>query len=219
MNKNNPKTYRANKYKNAYGEVDTQSSYKSTIEPIINFLKTKQDGIFLELGVLGGSTLLGIHDTCKSRGIKIYGVDPWEKLMNSNGVPIEQIGETVWANKMIARKTMREHLQNIISTHSLNIKLFHDLSEAIVNYFDDESIDCIHVDANHSYEGVMNDMKLFWPKLKSSGMMLMDDYCLRSFPEVVQATNDFIKENSKTIDSHQKHMNKMKLFKKLKKSL
>jgi len=33
----------------------------------------------------------------------------------------------------------------------------------------------IHVDGDHSYEGVKNDFKLFWPKLNKGGMMCFHD--------------------------------------------
>lgn len=213
MKKQKPiKRYFANKYESPYGVVDTQTSPRSTIIPIIEFLKTKQDGSFLEIGVLGGSTLLGIYNTCKKQNIKVYGVDPWENVPNLNGFSKDQVGEAWWDESNQRRKKLREHLQNIISTHSLDIKLFHNVSEAIVNNFNNESIDCIHVDGSHSYEGVSNDMKLFWPKLKPSGLMLMDDY-QHDWPEVVQAVDEFIEGNNNEISSHERHLNKMKIYK------
>lgn len=213
-NKIRTRARKPDKYQSPYGDVVTHGSYRNTIKPMIEFLETKQTGICLEIGVFGGSTLLGVYDTCKSRDIEVYGVDPWENITNANGFTPEQIGEDEWANRMIAKKKMRERLQNIISAHSLNIKLFQNTSEAIVDCFEDGSIDCIHVDGDHSYEGVISDMNLYWPKLKSSGMMLMDDYIKDTWPEVFRATNDFINTNIKEIDTHQGFMTKMKIIKK-----
>ena len=66
---------------------------------------------------------------------------------------------------------------------------------------------------SHSYEGVSNDMNRFWPKLKSSGLMFMDDYNHDDWPEVVQAVDEFMKRNLSTISYSERHMNKMKIYK------
>ena len=207
------RSYTAKKYKSPYGIVDTQSSAASTIDPIVNFLKPRKHGIFLEIGVLGGSTLLGVYDTCKNRNIKVYGVDPWEKMTIANGFTKEEVGLEFWDKNMINKKSLREKLESIINKNNLDIELFHNIAEGVVSHFDDESIDCIHVDGNHSYEGVHSDMALFWPKLKPSGMMLMDDYH-RVWPSVVRAVDEFIEDNKDGITTHKKHMNKMKIYKK-----
>lgn len=40
----------------------------------------------------------------------------------------------------------------------------------------DDSLDMVFIDANHSYQAVLEDTEAWWPKLKSSGVMGFDDY-------------------------------------------
>jgi hypothetical protein len=42
--------------------------------------------------------------------------------------------------------------------------------------FDDGSLDFVYIDANHTYEGVTEDIKYWYPKVKSGGLLLGHDY-------------------------------------------
>lgn len=42
--------------------------------------------------------------------------------------------------------------------------------------FPDEHFDFIYIDADHSYEGVVRDLKAWWPKIKKGGLFCGDDY-------------------------------------------
>lgn len=49
-------------------------------------------------------------------------------------------------------------------------------SEQASNLFADNSLDFVYIDANHSYEYVMEDLRLWYPKLKKGGYLMGDDY-------------------------------------------
>ncbi len=60
--------------------------------------------------------------------------------------------------------------------------------------FEDESIDFIFIDANHTYEFVSKDIAAFLPKMKKGGVVAGHDYNL-SHPGVMQAVNEaFVEE-------------------------
>ena len=42
--------------------------------------------------------------------------------------------------------------------------------------FEDNSIDAIYIDGNHSYEAVIEDIKNWSPKVKQGGLIIGDDY-------------------------------------------
>lgn len=60
--------------------------------------------------------------------------------------------------------------------------------------FEDESIDFIFIDANHTYEFVKKDIAAYLPKMKKGGIMAGHDYNM-SHPGVIQAVNEAFVEN------------------------
>ena len=42
--------------------------------------------------------------------------------------------------------------------------------------FSDNHFDFVYIDANHDYEFVLKDLKTWFPKVKSKGILFGDDY-------------------------------------------
>ena len=59
-------------------------------------------------------------------------------------------------------------------------------SEDILSKFEDGSINYIMIDGAHEHEPVLDDIENWWPKLKSDGVMLGDDFGLESVSEAVR---------------------------------
>jgi hypothetical protein len=49
-------------------------------------------------------------------------------------------------------------------------------SEIASNLFQDESLDFVYIDANHAYDYVVQDIKLWYPKVKPGGFVMGHDY-------------------------------------------
>jgi predicted O-methyltransferase YrrM len=63
-----------------------------------------------------------------------------------------------------------------------------------------DGIDILFIDGDHSFEGVINDYKLYYPLVKDGGYIVFDDYAdYRYSPEVKNAV-DFIVETHKGFD-------------------
>jgi hypothetical protein len=58
-----------------------------------------------------------------------------------------------------------------------------------------DSLDFINVDADHSYEGVKNDIESYWPKLKRGGIICFHDFEARQYG-VKDAVMEFAKANN-----------------------
>lgn len=56
--------------------------------------------------------------------------------------------------------------------------------------FDDETLDFVFIDADHTYESVKADIAAWWPKVKPGGILAGHDFC-DEFPGVEQAVNEF----------------------------
>ena len=49
-------------------------------------------------------------------------------------------------------------------------------SEVTSEMFEDESLDFVYIDANHAYDFVVQDIELWYPKVKPNGYLLGHDY-------------------------------------------
>lgn len=57
----------------------------------------------------------------------------------------------------------------------------------------DESIDCVFIDGDHSYQAVRQDLRFWWKKVKKGGVLLGDDYWMG---DVARAVHEFSTENN-----------------------
>jgi cephalosporin hydroxylase len=81
----------------------------------------------------------------------------------------------------------------IINTRYFDNIIHHkDYSYNISEEFEDNSIDFIYIDADHTYESVNRDLKLYLPKLKPNGWIGGHDYNKNQWPGVVKAINENI---------------------------
>lgn len=81
------------------------------------------------------------------------------------------------------------------------VQIVHMFSKEAATLFASNTLDFVYIDANHSYECVFEDLKLWYPKVKIGGVIAGHDYYdeyLRFTPDqpafrfgVVQAVHDF----------------------------
>jgi hypothetical protein len=57
---------------------------------------------------------------------------------------------------------------------------------------EDQSLDCVFVDGDHSYNAVLNDLRFWHKKVRVGGKLLGDDYWME---DVKRAVHDFEKES------------------------
>ena len=55
--------------------------------------------------------------------------------------------------------------------------------EVAAELFQDESLDFVYIDANHTYEAVTEDIRIWYPKVKSGGIIAGHDYLKLTYPE------------------------------------
>ena len=82
-----------------------------------------------------------------------------------------------------------EAILNFLSSYGCLFRMHHGTSRERVSDFDDNSIDCIFFDGDHTYEGIKNDIILYAPKIKPGGALLFDDYSA-SYMGVVKAVDE-----------------------------
>ena len=159
-----------------------------------NEARKVKNGVIVEVGVYGGASILEIVDICTENNNKIYAIDPWELVSNSNGEDL--INKK--AKLELLRKNLKEvrvNLEKVIDDldYGETLKLIQDFSAGAVKKFEDNSIDVAFIDGNHSYASVKEDLRLWLPKIKKGGCLWGDDYV---WPSVKHAVDDFCKNNN-----------------------
>jgi hypothetical protein len=111
------------------------------------------------------------------RGGHLHCVDPWTDQPDSdyrdgcaNG------GVSGGRNPMVpiflsARKRLAR-FGHRVTIH----KLF---SDQALEHFADQSLDCVYIDGNHRYESVMHDLRRWWEKLRTGGLIATHDCYIR----------------------------------------
>ena len=178
-----------------YGSCTTQCEDES-ISLMQSFIKNISGGKFVEIGVFGGSSLLRNYDLCISNNIDVYGIDPFEDINIFNG---RDASLTVKHIRDVSRKLAldrRLNLEKNISQHNLNINLIKNTKNKSFKLFNDNSISVLHLDGDHSYIGVKNDLNNYWSKMKSGGIIINDDYewtcCKKAIDEFIKIKNSEI---------------------------
>lgn len=123
-----------------------------TILPII--VRELHVHIMAEIGVHSGRLTNAILGSCP--GVTEYlMIDPW-LLPKCKRV----YASAIYARAKIVHQRYRKRAQLIRST-----------SLDAVDRFEDGSLDFVYIDGNHSHEHVLQDITIWWPKIRSGGSM------------------------------------------------
>lgn len=124
--------------------------------------------MFKELGFTTGAEV-GVYRGAYSEillkaipGLKLYGIDLWERYPGYKDYPKEDISLTI--NEAKER------------TKDYNCELIKDWSTEAVKRFEDNSLDFVYLDANHSYENCVQDIALWSKKVRSGGILYGHDF-------------------------------------------
>jgi len=136
-----------------------------------------QELTMLEIGsFVGNSTLIFLQYFNK-----IYCVDPWSEEIDKDGI-YEKFGQS---------NIEKQFDETVYFPNRNRITKIKDLSENVVSNYSDEAFDFVYIDGDHSYEGVLNDIERWFPKVKKGGFIGGHDYNNPPHPGVQKAVDDF----------------------------
>lgn len=93
---------------------------------------------------------------------------------------------------------LAELIRNELSPWQTRYTWYRQPSLTITNtQIPDDSLDCVFVDGDHSYNAVRADLTFWWKKVRVGGQLLGDDYWMS---EVAQAVNEFAAEHNLVCD-------------------
>lgn len=117
-------------------------------------------GIFVEVGVGHGKNAKKIYkDVSPSY---LYLVDLW--------MPYKQSGET-WTGYVNGYDIVKNQFDGV-----KDVLIIRKPSLEASKMFPDNSIDVVYIDANHQYKSVVEDIKVWFPKVMNGGFLCGHDY-------------------------------------------
>jgi len=137
--------------------------------------------LIVEIGVWRGSSFLRLAGAARVLGGRAVGIDPYAKY-EQHAVLNESVNALIQSFNFDAEYVpilKRLHACGLASTASI----VRTKSEDAATLFDDESIDCLHIDGNHAEDAVRRDFELYLPKMKRGGIVIVDDV---TWPSVVK---------------------------------
>jgi len=129
-----------------------------------------------EIGVKEGRFISYLLTAYK--GLTMYAVDPWE---DQPGEAEDYIG---WNWNDIYKEYRRK-----VEPYAGRFIELRTYSEQAAEQVPDGSLDFVFIDAQHDYESVKQDIGLWFPKVRTGGLISGHDYC-KKFPGAMQAVNE-----------------------------
>jgi hypothetical protein len=107
-------------------------------------------------------------------GARVIGIDAWTVDASLEGT--NDTSNSDWWGK-IDYRNIQTYAANLMIKYQVNdiVQLWKTKSNAVVDKFEDESIDILHQDSNHSEETSTNEVQLYSSKLKKGGFWVFDD--------------------------------------------
>lgn len=144
-----------------------------------------------EIGVALGDFSDEILRNCAPRRLTL--IDPWEYQTRSDYANDANNAEAQEQENRAQTVTARFAAQP-------NVHIVRDYSTNAVHGFADGELDWIYVDAVHSYDGALEDLRAFRPKVAADGLILGHDFANHPAAQamdfgVIEAVETFIAES------------------------
>lgn len=165
-----------------YQKVPGFFSFRSVYDLALSELN--DPSIWVEVGCWQGKSLVYavVESLRQNRPIEFHAVDIWTLHPKHHN------------EKLKSDSDLYEAFMHNIKPIQQHVNIHRILSWDAAELFADGSVDFVMIDADHSYESVIRDMRAWWPKIRPGGRMVGDDL-RRSFPGVHQAIREFAHEN------------------------
>jgi hypothetical protein len=149
------------------------------------------------LGELGGAAEIGVAEGNFSEDIFkwpiqfpfVYLVDRWRCMSDLKG---DSAQPQIWHDKNYYRVVLRT------ARFASRVVILKNESDLAAYAVQNRSLHLVYVDADHSYQGVMGDIRAWFPKLKQGGVMAFHDYQNSAYG-VKRAVDGFCEEMRFTV--------------------
>tara|TARA_B100000424_G_scaffold22296_1_gene15936 strand:+ start:330 stop:875 length:546 start_codon:yes stop_codon:yes gene_type:complete len=120
----------------------------------------------VELGVSAGENFFALLR--KNPNLFLYGVDTWV-LQEDN------VLEDYDASDEMNLDKRKQIVDAKLLRYQNRCKIFEERTDEAYKHFEDDSLDFVFIDADHSYESVKKDIELWSPKVRTTGFIFGHD--------------------------------------------
>lgn len=164
-------------------------------------LKGRNPRHVAEIGVAYGfhahSILLSLPN------VNYFGIDPYLPDYDAADIFCAEVSRVLSdPDRASAMNRLGNAVIEGLKVYGARANLIRKKSENAAPDFCEGFFDLVFVDGDHTFEGVMNDLNSWWPKVSDGGVLCGDDYL--SFEGVRDALNDFTKKHSLNLKSTEK---------------
>ena len=161
--------------------------YRVARQTILKMLP--KGGVGAEIGVWQGDFSARILS--EATPARLHLIDPWQTADD----PIHETalyGSARGADMEAIYKSVVARFQDQVTEDQIAIHRA-TASQAMAR-IDDASLDFVYIDGDHAYEAVRADLELAWRKVRTGGLVAVDDYAAGKWwgDDVIRATNEFI---------------------------
>ncbi len=132
--------------------------------------------VCVEIGVFGGASIYPTASALKflNQG-QVYAIDPWANSYCLDGYTHDHPNYQWW-NRVDLNYIYRTFV-NMLNNYQLRsyCTILQMTGSTALDRFDDESIDILHIDGNHSESIALGDVQMYLPKVKKGGYIWLDD--------------------------------------------
>ncbi len=159
---------------------------------LVNIINNEGYKSGAEIGCLEGAMTRHILKGCL--GLQVfYAVDLWSWDAYEGEEGHERLRER-WNFP-----TIKKRFDKVACVFPKRIVVLHGISWEMAEKVEDNSLDFVFIDANHSYECVVKDIKAWTPKLRPGGLLSGHDFSER-YSGVVDAVTELTSNFSLSVD-------------------
>ncbi len=127
------------------------------------------------------------------KGRLLYSIDPWREFSNESYVDVANVPQSKHD------RFYRDAIRKLMPFQQRSV-IWRLTSREAAELIPDQSLDFCYIDADHSYNGVSEDIRLWYPKVRPGGLMgghdfIQDGSYTFGIFGVQRAVNEFVASN------------------------
>lgn len=185
-------------FEEVYKVVEESSSHaafnKAECQAMYDILyRMPRMSLIVEIGVQFGRSLSVIAEVSKDKEHSVIGIDNWKEDVSAEA---------------------KAHVEAQIKKHHWPVRLINMDSVEAEKYVSGD-VGLLHIDGDHTPEGVMRDIVTWVPRLKIGGYICFDDYGHVSLPGVFQSVTAYRESHPGQFEYIGLYGDKLGVFRKL----